>query len=192
MSRIATWWESPPVVRVRLSVALLTERRAGLFIALDLFFLFAGLMIGLSGNGFAVVPTNINPQSPAGLANDWAWNDAYTRCVVQHDQPSIAWLKAHIMAEAERSVRASSSLAKLLFGHDIAHILLIHVGAFDALMLDSILKDFRARGVTFVTLDEDHTFAFISRVKGGGVSAWTGADDGEFGFHGERSIRLAE
>ena len=86
--------------------------------------------------------------------NDWAWNDAYTRCVVQHDQPSIAWLKAHIMAEAERSVRASSSLAKLLFGHDIAHILLIHVGAFDALMLDSILKDFRARGVTFVTLDE--------------------------------------
>jgi iron complex outermembrane receptor protein len=31
-----------------------------------------------SGNGFAVTPTNINPQSPAGLANDWSWNARFT------------------------------------------------------------------------------------------------------------------
>ncbi|MDB5416912.1 MAG: TonB-dependent receptor [Phenylobacterium sp.] len=30
-----------------------------------------------SGNGFAVTPANINPQSPAGLANDWAWNETF-------------------------------------------------------------------------------------------------------------------
>ncbi|MDB5475637.1 MAG: TonB-dependent receptor [Phenylobacterium sp.] len=30
-----------------------------------------------SGNGFSVTPTNINPQSPAGLANDWAWNETF-------------------------------------------------------------------------------------------------------------------
>jgi hypothetical protein len=42
---------SPPVVRVRLSLALLTDRRAVLFIAIDALFLFAGLLIGLSGNG---------------------------------------------------------------------------------------------------------------------------------------------
>lgn len=35
---------------------------------------FTGISYQASGNGFAVTPTNINPQSPAGLANDWAWN----------------------------------------------------------------------------------------------------------------------
>jgi peptidoglycan/xylan/chitin deacetylase (PgdA/CDA1 family) len=86
--------------------------------------------------------------------NDWVWNDAYVRCTMQHDQKSIAWLKGHVVEEAARSVRESSTLARLLFGRDIAHILLLHVGAFNAVMLDAILKDFRTNGVTFITLDE--------------------------------------
>jgi peptidoglycan/xylan/chitin deacetylase (PgdA/CDA1 family) len=85
---------------------------------------------------------------------DWAWNDAYTRCMTRRDEQSIGWLKGHIVEEAERNVRVSKTLAQLLFGRDIAHILLIHAGAFDAVMLDTILKGFRAKGVTFVTLDE--------------------------------------
>ena len=36
-----------------------------------------GISYGRSGNGWAVTPTNINPQSPAGLANDWAWNETF-------------------------------------------------------------------------------------------------------------------
>jgi iron complex outermembrane receptor protein len=35
---------------------------------------FTGISYSASGNGWAVTPTNINPQSPNGLANDWAWN----------------------------------------------------------------------------------------------------------------------
>ncbi|MDB5466549.1 MAG: TonB-dependent receptor [Phenylobacterium sp.] len=30
-----------------------------------------------SGNGWAVTTPNINPQSPVGLANDWAWNETF-------------------------------------------------------------------------------------------------------------------
>jgi iron complex outermembrane receptor protein len=33
-----------------------------------------GISYAPSGNGFAVTPTNINPQSPVGLADDWSWN----------------------------------------------------------------------------------------------------------------------
>jgi iron complex outermembrane receptor protein len=33
-----------------------------------------GISYAASGNGFAVTPLNINPQSPAGLADDWSWN----------------------------------------------------------------------------------------------------------------------
>jgi peptidoglycan/xylan/chitin deacetylase (PgdA/CDA1 family) len=89
--------------------------------------------------------------------NDWAWNDAYIRCTMQHDQTSIAWLKDHVGEDAARSVRESNTLARLLFGRDIPHVLLLHVSAFNAVMLDTILKDFRANGATFITLDEAFT-----------------------------------
>jgi len=36
-----------------------------------------GISFAPSGNGWLVTPTNINPQSPAGLANDWAWNEVF-------------------------------------------------------------------------------------------------------------------
>nr|MEA2798782.1 iron complex outerrane recepter protein [Phenylobacterium sp.] len=31
-----------------------------------------------SGNGWAVTPADINPSSPAGLTNGWAWNETFT------------------------------------------------------------------------------------------------------------------
>jgi hypothetical protein len=86
--------------------------------------------------------------------HDWAWTDAYTRCVSEHDAKSVAWLKAHIVDSAERYLRNSKGLAKLLFGRDIAHILLVHDGVFDAIMLDTILRDYRKNGVEFITLEE--------------------------------------
>jgi hypothetical protein len=50
---LRAWWDSAAVVRVRLSLRLLTERRAALFISIDALFLFAGIMMGLGGNGSA-------------------------------------------------------------------------------------------------------------------------------------------
>jgi iron complex outermembrane recepter protein len=37
-----------------------------------------GVSYGQSGNGWQVTPANINPQSPAGLSNDWSWNEDFT------------------------------------------------------------------------------------------------------------------
>ncbi|HEY2753105.1 TonB-dependent receptor [Phenylobacterium sp.] len=39
---------------------------------------FTGISYAPSGNGWRVTPTNINPASPAGLSNDWAWNETFT------------------------------------------------------------------------------------------------------------------
>jgi iron complex outermembrane receptor protein len=38
---------------------------------------FTGISYAPSGNGWVVTPTNINPKSPAGLSNDWAWNETF-------------------------------------------------------------------------------------------------------------------
>jgi hypothetical protein len=46
-------WSSPQLARARLSVVLLLDRRTALFAWVDGFFLFAGLMMALSGSGRA-------------------------------------------------------------------------------------------------------------------------------------------
>jgi peptidoglycan/xylan/chitin deacetylase (PgdA/CDA1 family) len=85
---------------------------------------------------------------------DWAWTNAYTRCLNQQDEKSIAWLKSHVVDAAEGRLRASKKVSEILFHRNIPQILLIHDGAFDAVMLDTILRDFRSKGVTFIKLDE--------------------------------------
>jgi hypothetical protein len=86
--------------------------------------------------------------------NDWAWNDAYVRCVGQNDRKSIAWLKANVVADSQWHLGASGSMAKLLFHRSIPQILLVHAGVFDAVTLDTILKDLRTHKVHFITLDQ--------------------------------------
>jgi peptidoglycan-N-acetylglucosamine deacetylase len=101
----------------------------------------------LSGNGYRIAEVTIDYF-------DWAWTDAYARCVAKHDKKSIKWLKDHVAESADRHLHDSSANAKLLFNRDIAQILLVHIALFNALTLDKILKDWRAQGVQFVSLDE--------------------------------------
>jgi peptidoglycan-N-acetylglucosamine deacetylase len=85
---------------------------------------------------------------------DWAWTDAYTRCTVEHDRKSVAWLNDHIIDSVDRHLRESEEVSQHLFGRQIPFILLIHVGIFDALTLDRILKHWHAEGVKFISLDQ--------------------------------------
>ena len=65
MNRLAVAW-----TRVRLSVMLLTERRGVLFICVDALFLFAGLMIALSGTGSSLafyMPMFLLPMLVVGV-----------------------------------------------------------------------------------------------------------------------------
>lgn len=68
-----------------------------------------GISYAPSGNGWAVTPTDINPASPAGLANDWAWNETF-RSV---DQETYAKLDGHYDFDA-------GALKSLVFGVRIA------------------------------------------------------------------------
>jgi len=85
---------------------------------------------------------------------DWAWSAAYSRCVKQHDDKSIGWLKEHVRDNAERNLRRSRVLARILFGRDIGQIIVLHNSAFNALVLDPVLSDMRAHGVKLITLKE--------------------------------------
>jgi peptidoglycan-N-acetylglucosamine deacetylase len=85
---------------------------------------------------------------------DWAWNNPYVRCVKAGNQKAIKWLEKSYIEHAIRRLNFSISQAKVIFGRDMNHILLLHIGTFDAKMLDRLLTAFEKRGTEFISLAE--------------------------------------
>jgi hypothetical protein len=67
---------------------------------------------------------------------------------------SIGWLKESYLRRAAESLSAGQEAAKLLYGRDVAHVMLLHVGAFQTVMLPRLLELLEKRGFRLVTLPE--------------------------------------
>jgi peptidoglycan-N-acetylglucosamine deacetylase len=85
---------------------------------------------------------------------DWAYHDPYARCVAKNDQESVKWLKETYLARAAESLTVGREAAQALYGRDIGHVMLLHVGGLNAVMMPSLLGLLRDRGFDLVTLDE--------------------------------------
>jgi peptidoglycan-N-acetylglucosamine deacetylase len=85
---------------------------------------------------------------------DYMWNEPYARCVAKNDSAAIAQLESSYLDAAAQDADFRRAMAKTLFGHDIPYVLLMHVGAFDARMLPRLLKMYRDKGFSFVTLED--------------------------------------
>ena len=85
---------------------------------------------------------------------DYLWNGPYARCVEKNDAASIEWLKSSYMATATEYIGLGRKMATLIYGRDIRHVLLLHIGAFDAVMLPRLLNFMKNEGFKFVTLGE--------------------------------------
>ena len=91
---------------------------------------------------------------------DYMWNEPYARCVAKNDQQAIATLKSSYLAAADESITRYRSMSQQLYGRDIPYVLLMHIGALDAEMMPELLKLYRDRGFTFVTLPEAESDEF--------------------------------
>ncbi|HXJ86404.1 MAG TPA: polysaccharide deacetylase family protein [Candidatus Binatia bacterium] len=85
---------------------------------------------------------------------DYLWNSAYARCAAKNDAQSIAWLKSSYLAIESSYLDLGRDLAKLVYGHDINHVLLLHLGAFSSTILPDALDLMQKKGFTFVSLEE--------------------------------------
>lgn len=107
---------------------------------------------------------------------DWSWNNPYARCMSKKDLKSVAWLEKTYLHNATDMLERAEKLSNALFKRSIAHILLLHIGAFDAEMLDSLLTLYEARGVEFISLEEaakDVVYKFDPGVTGKWGSEFT-------------------
>jgi peptidoglycan-N-acetylglucosamine deacetylase len=85
---------------------------------------------------------------------DYMYNDPYARCVVKSDTAAIAQLETAYLATADATIDYTRAMSKALYNRDIPYVLLMHVGALDARLLTRLLKLYRDKGFTFITLDE--------------------------------------
>jgi hypothetical protein len=83
---------------------------------------------------------------------DFLWNDAYARCVAKGDAAAIAGLERSFLAAAQLEADRVKARAQARMGRDVPHVLLMHLGAFDARMLPRLLTLYEQRGFGFTTL----------------------------------------
>lgn len=85
---------------------------------------------------------------------DYLWNAPYARCMDRRDDASVRRLHDSYLRVAEQYYDLFRQLSRLVYGRDVKYVLLMHVGAFDAVMLPELLALYRSKGVRFITLQE--------------------------------------
>jgi peptidoglycan/xylan/chitin deacetylase (PgdA/CDA1 family) len=84
---------------------------------------------------------------------DYLWNGAYARCVAKGDAEAIKWLRSSYLSTAAAYFDADREMAKTVFGREIDHVLLLHLGAFSSTILPDLFDLLRQKGFEFTTLD---------------------------------------
>jgi len=85
---------------------------------------------------------------------DYLWNSAYARCAAKNDAQSIAWLRSSYLETESAYLDLGNQLSSLVYGHNINHVLLLHLGAFSSTILPEAFDLMQKKGFTFVTLEE--------------------------------------
>jgi peptidoglycan/xylan/chitin deacetylase (PgdA/CDA1 family) len=85
---------------------------------------------------------------------DFLWNAPYARCVANNDTVAIDWLKTSYLIAAEDRIQFGQNMSRALYGRDIKHIMLLHVGGFETVMLPQLLNLLRQKHFKLVSLEE--------------------------------------
>lgn len=85
---------------------------------------------------------------------DYMWNSPYARCVAKNDTQSIAWLRSSYLEVESAYLDLGHQLAQMVYGHDINHVLLLHLGAFSSTILPDAFDLLEKKGFKPVTLEE--------------------------------------
>jgi peptidoglycan-N-acetylglucosamine deacetylase len=85
---------------------------------------------------------------------DYMWNNAYARCAAKNDTKSIEWLRTSYLSTASEFLDLGRAQAKLIYGHEINYLLLMHLGAYSSTIMPDALDLLKKKGFKLVTLEE--------------------------------------
>jgi peptidoglycan/xylan/chitin deacetylase (PgdA/CDA1 family) len=113
----------------------------------------------LSAHGYHVAQVTLS-------FDDYAWNDAYGRCVAKQDAAAIAWLRQSYLENATEYIQLGRRESAIAFHregrHEIPHVMLLHAMAFTTLMLPDLIELMRNEGFRFAQLpkvEQDPVYA---------------------------------
>jgi peptidoglycan-N-acetylglucosamine deacetylase len=101
----------------------------------------------LASSGYRIAQTTLDFE-------DYLWNSAYARCWMHKDEPSIQWLKESYRTAARNFTRFQIQNSRAVFGRDIHHVMLLHLGAFSSHILPDLFRILEEEGFEIVTLEE--------------------------------------
>jgi peptidoglycan/xylan/chitin deacetylase (PgdA/CDA1 family) len=101
----------------------------------------------LAANGYRVAQTSLDWE-------DYMWNSAHAACVMKKDDAAIEWLRQSYLETATAYMRAQREMSRQVFGRDINHVMLLHLGSFSSHILPDLFKLLAAEGYEIVTLEE--------------------------------------
>jgi peptidoglycan/xylan/chitin deacetylase (PgdA/CDA1 family) len=86
--------------------------------------------------------------------DDYAYNDPYARCLAKNDRQGLDWLAQSYLDRASTSLSRGQEASRLVFGRDIKHVMLLHIGGFETVMLPRLLDLLQQRGFALTTLED--------------------------------------
>jgi len=105
--------------------------------------------------------------------SDYAYNGPYARCLAAKDTAAIEWLKRSYVERATASLTRGQDAARAIFGRDISHVMLLHIGGFQTVMLPRLLDLLNEKGFVLTTLEDaqkDEAYAKVPQRQ----SNWNG------------------
>ena len=86
--------------------------------------------------------------------NDYAYNEPYTRCLARNDRDGLASLEQNYLDRAADSLVRGQQDAQAVFGRTIAHVMLLHIGAFETVMFPRLLELLDKKGFALASLQD--------------------------------------
>jgi len=101
--------------------------------------------------------------------DDWAYTDAYARCVASGDQAAITTMKSQYLAAVERGIAKMQADSQRVYGRVIPQVLLTHLGGWSAATLPDVLQRLDAAGARYVSLQQAQSDPAYAEPGGGTV-----------------------
>jgi hypothetical protein len=86
--------------------------------------------------------------------HDYAYNAPYARCAASANREGLKFLEENFLAGAAESLVRGRDAALRTVGRDIDHVMLLHIGAFQTVMLPRLLELLREKQFAIIGLQE--------------------------------------
>jgi peptidoglycan-N-acetylglucosamine deacetylase len=101
----------------------------------------------LATNGYRIAQVTVDFE-------DYLWNGAYGRCLEKKDEAAKRWLRESYIQAATEFTKFKVDMSREVFGRDIHHVMLLHLGAFSSHILPDLFDVLKKQNFEIVTLEE--------------------------------------